>query len=59
MLLVFVAVTVCFNQSWYRLLLLYLYLCSSLDLYSYKQVVSEVSANQFSGNWTREMLPCD
>ena len=23
------------------------------------QVVSEVSANQFSGSWTREMLPCD
>ena len=34
MLLVFVAVTVCFNQSQYRLLLLYLYRCSSLDLYS-------------------------
>ena len=34
MLLVFVAVTVCFNQSRYRLLLLYLYLHSSSDLYS-------------------------
>ena len=33
-LLVFVAVTVCFNQSRYHLLLLYLYLHSSLDLYS-------------------------
>ena len=39
-LLVFVAVTVCFNQSRYRLLLLYLYLCSSLDLYSNRLFLS-------------------